>query len=564
MSEIKSEKIFVKDLFRRMWFNIPAYQRPYMWKKEQVEALLKDIDYAMCEKPDQEYFLGSIVLHSRENNKYDLIDGHPRVITLLLLVAVLRNYVKEEKAQETCRDFISRKGNPYTDEPGCPRVTFPIRTDANEFIENLVTENCPEINGSRDTSVKNMEEVTSVIDQFFKEKSEKHSERYPEKYLDFLVEYVLVSTETYEDSFCLFTILNDRGKQLRHSDKLKAINLEALESDEDQVEYAKKWEEIENDLESLRRHFDHFLYCIRMILVKERAQQGGLLKECEDKIYKAKPPILKKGKNTFDLISRYFEYYKKILSGSNNDITSNYKFDNLIEVMREGKCKGEIYWMPPLLSYYDEFGKKGLYDFLVRLDNKCSASWVIGDSAGKIAEKMIDIIKEIEKASDFHTVLKSEKLLLCNEEFEQLFKMLDKEIYGAEFHEYIPFKLDFLLQDHNKKMRLGQHISIEHILPQNPGEDSQWKKDFPDRQKREKLTNLLGNLILLSLSENSKLGCKDYKDKREIYLKINSPSVLNSQKFFMNVKTWDEDALRNNQKRCIETLKEHYRTTLKR
>jgi hypothetical protein len=58
----------------------------------------------------------------------------------------------------------------------------------------------------------------------------------PEDLLSFLLNKVLliyVSTENPEDTFRLFTILNDRGVPLRVSDTLKSINLDALESVED-------------------------------------------------------------------------------------------------------------------------------------------------------------------------------------------------------------------------------------------------------------------------------------------------------------------------------------------
>ena len=67
--EIKSEKIVVKEIFSNMWFRIPEYQRPYIWTRDEVNDLLDDLTFAMSEKPDNQYFLGSFVyalcLHPR-------------------------------------------------------------------------------------------------------------------------------------------------------------------------------------------------------------------------------------------------------------------------------------------------------------------------------------------------------------------------------------------------------------------------------------------------------------------------------------------------------------------
>jgi uncharacterized protein with ParB-like and HNH nuclease domain len=58
--EIKSEKLLVQEIFA-MWFRIPEYQRPYVWETDQVRELLEDLNFAMTEKPEFNYFLGSFV-----------------------------------------------------------------------------------------------------------------------------------------------------------------------------------------------------------------------------------------------------------------------------------------------------------------------------------------------------------------------------------------------------------------------------------------------------------------------------------------------------------------------
>lgn len=96
--EIKSKKILIKDVFK-MWFRIPAYQRPYVWGYEEINDLLDDLTFAQHEKPDSEYFLGSFVFQfkppapelERIFPENDLLDGQQRMTTLLLLMAVIRD-----------------------------------------------------------------------------------------------------------------------------------------------------------------------------------------------------------------------------------------------------------------------------------------------------------------------------------------------------------------------------------------------------------------------------------------------------------------------------------------
>src|SRR5690606_31410529 len=46
-------------------------------------------------------------------------------------------------------------------------------------------------------------------------------------------------------------------------------------------------------------------------------------------------------------------------------------------------------------------------------------------------------------------------------------------IYGKAFCKYLMYKLDYLYEGNDKKSSPKQ-ISVEHILPQNPSDDSKW------------------------------------------------------------------------------------------
>lgn len=122
---------------------------------------------------------------------------------------------------------------------------------------------------------------------------------------------------------------------------------------------------------------------------------------------------------------------------------------------------------------------------------------------------MNNIIKEIDKISDV-------ALLLNNKIFEinrtDLMNILKDNIYGRRFTRYILFKLDYLYGD-TDKINVPNMITVEHILPQTPKDDSQWKIDFSD-QEREQWTNKIGNLVLISRKKNSSQGRMDFSDKK--------------------------------------------------
>lgn len=83
----------VENLFKGI-YNVPVYQRPYSWGKEEVSVLMNDVydTYVSVDK-NQGYFLGNIMISDKNEkevsgliSKYDIIDGQQRIITLTLIL----------------------------------------------------------------------------------------------------------------------------------------------------------------------------------------------------------------------------------------------------------------------------------------------------------------------------------------------------------------------------------------------------------------------------------------------------------------------------------------------
>lgn len=91
MNEIT--ELSIKELFSRDQYIVPIYQRNYAWQEEQIEQLILDIwDYAQRpEIPD--YYIGSLVVFSREqqHDLFEIIDGQQRHTALSILLSVLKN-----------------------------------------------------------------------------------------------------------------------------------------------------------------------------------------------------------------------------------------------------------------------------------------------------------------------------------------------------------------------------------------------------------------------------------------------------------------------------------------
>ncbi|MBT2967531.1 DUF262 domain-containing protein [Vibrio anguillarum] len=122
-SKVETELLSLQIIATKdLGFVIPCYQRPYVWREEEVIKLFDDIRDAYLAK-EPHYFIGS-VLSALNNDKheYELIDGQQRTTTLMLLSLAFKAV-----GIETQLAHVSIKGEN-------PRLTFEIR----ESVRNLL------------------------------------------------------------------------------------------------------------------------------------------------------------------------------------------------------------------------------------------------------------------------------------------------------------------------------------------------------------------------------------------------------------------------------------------
>lgn len=570
-NEIKTDKIYIKDVFEQ-WYRIPEYQRPYVWSRDEVIELLDDISYAAKNTPNNDYFLGSFVYQHRKAGgeqmfiENDLLDGQQRITTIFLLFAVIRDIETNKKRKENCQKYIFQEEDRDTNTPERIRLLYKIRSEVEKFIdeyikpENSIIDKWEDIKRlsieDKDVSIKNMANALVSIRTYFEENNN------IDIFFPYLLQYVLmiyVYSEQLEDAFRLFTILNDRGVKLRNSDILKAQNLQNV-PEKERIKYGLEWEELESEL---GEDFDRFLSFIRTIVVKEKARLN-LLQEFEDKIYnpkekdkatgKLKTPLLNRGKETFDLLNKYYCHYDQLFENDNYQFTNGFEFNNMLEIMKTTLPSTD--WIPPLLSYYNKYKSNQIYEFLLFLDKKFTGDWIGQLTPNERIENMNSILKGIEL---HNTPMDLFKTNLFDFNKVNFVKNISSKIYGRQFVKNILLKLDFIHND-NRAIKWSGFgpITIEHILPQNPNEDSQWKKDFTEEDRAD-LTNKIGNLILLGRSKNSSQGRFDYPLKHQKYFDKNINTFPNSLRVFNKYRTqWTKNELIENQNYVIDTLKTYY------
>lgn len=109
-------------------FYIPAYQRGYRWTAQEVNDLLNDInEFIPREISDTEektwYCLQPVVVKSRSENEYEVIDGQQRLTTIYLILHYLN------------QDFVEKRRDKLFS------IDYQTRTDSKEFLQNPDEEN---------------------------------------------------------------------------------------------------------------------------------------------------------------------------------------------------------------------------------------------------------------------------------------------------------------------------------------------------------------------------------------------------------------------------------------
>lgn len=536
--QIESAKVVIHEVFSRFWFRIPDYQRAYVWGKDEISELIDDVNYAAERNPDGQYFLGSMVLrkaHRTEEGvsfeEHELLDGQQRLTTLMLMLACIRDKVGDLELSGACREMLYQKENKWKNIPGRNRIVYDIRDNVGAFIERYVKADegsrSPDLTSiavSKNMSLANMGAGMKTIHACFEDTARFPSSAEFERFVAYLLNnalFIYVATESLDDAFRLFTILNDRGIPLSNSDILKAKNLGAIDSEKERGKWAEYWEEVEGELG--RDEFDRFLSLVRTIYVKDKAREG-LLKEFDERIYGTKPPLLVMGAATFQAVKAYKDAYDEAILFERLPKTLGNEYRNRISVMRRGLPSTD--WIPPVLAWYRKFGAERLMEFVGAIDNKFSADWIAQFTPTHRISNMNDVLKTIEGAAQPNDVFASTAFSFDR---AQLMGLLEGGIYGRRFARYVLLRLEYLLSSHSALLNLPDEISVEHILPQTPPVSSLWMKDFTAEQQ-ESWLHCVGNLMLLSRRKNASLGNLDFSDKKMRYFEDRVESLPNSQR----------------------------------
>ena len=557
VSKIQAAERPVSDVFSDEFrFTIPRYQRPYAWTIEQAGEMYDDLSAAAFGKSSIEdldpYFLGSIVLVKAEGNpKAEVVDGQQRLTTLTILLSALREQVSVEFAGSLDARLF-QKGDPIKGTIDQPRLT--LRDRDHDFFEKHIQSRVG-ISSIRDIAIEGLTDSR----RNFVENARLFLDRLQQleatgcdrlaRYVALNTYLVTVSTQDFESAYRIFTVLNERGLDLTHTDILKSEIIGQIPDDQQEL-YTKRWETEEEDLG--RSDFADLFSHIRMVFAKTKARES-ILKEFRTEV-SAKIPD---GRKLIDDVLVPLSDAYEVVTRADYKATAGAEQVNTL--LRWLNLLDNTDWIPPAIKFVSrqDISSSELTTFLTDLERLAASILVRRVDVTRRVERYGRVLGAIESGDDLYD--EGSPLQLDPAERAETLERLRAEIYTVtRVRLYVLLRLDSALSSGGASY---DHpiITVEHVLPQNPGAESHWRSAFTD-DEREHWVHRLANLVLLTHRKNSEASNYEFDVKKEKYFKTKtgvSPFGLTTQ--VLSAQAWSPSLLASRQEMLIAKLAELWR-----
>ncbi|WQT51929.1 DUF262 domain-containing protein [Helicobacter pylori] len=553
--EVELKKLYQILVDAEYFYQVPDYQRPYVWDKDHLGALIDDLVGSYTNNREDEYFCGSIVIAENPKDKrWDVVDGQQRLTSFIILACTILRLYKHRLGQKS-KDFI--EGSIYDKyDKEKERLKFLTAQNYNSIFENTVLNHLEfEDNIKKSELNKKFEENTYLRNAYyFKELLNESIKNGSISDIDDFVEWfyehiVLTRIICFEQDSAMqiFQVLNDRGQPLSPIDILKSSLMQEIKQDSEKrkdfittwdklVESCKSVEGIDIDLEDF---FNMYLEYADPSSSKKRADKG-LKKVFKDSKKDACEFI-------YD-VSAFMKSYTDLLK----------KQDRYIYLLRYLPSR---YWASILTTAlyvkYPDFDalKKLLVSYYYQ-------TWIAGGTITRIKQTSINIIKNVKSNKGIETI---QELILDNIEsyntFDQYFHNLweSSSVYPSNWLRPVLSLANYFMTDEEKPhfIAMDAETQVEHILPQTPKRGSQWNADF-NKEKREEWVNNIANLTLLKRKKNAKALNGDFDEKRKIYGGKDTSKVIScydiTKELYSSYRKWNEKSLKERYKSLYNTI----------
>ena len=524
--KIQCQDHSVEFIFQSHYFEIPRFQRPYSWERDNWEEFWNDVFLTK----QQDYFIGSIVTYAKGQYKA-IVDGQQRLTTITLLLAAIRNGYRQfsfDDRASGAQNFIERnnKNNEATfvlkTETSYPYFQTAIQRSQPERFKSKLGEEESLLQSAFMFFCEKVNEETFAIDTLIgvssptkRVKIKKRLDDLRDALLSLKLIYVELDNE--DDAYQVFETLNTRGKDLATADLLKnhlARLLREKNSLSDDVKV--RWSLMSDNIKSISADgvdLDGFLYHY-WLASNTFTQKRDIFKSVKSVVIN-KAGAKKLLDNLLEFSTVYRDLHEAGLRKWRND---ELEIRTSIEAIGKFRVKHPLPLMMAALNKYESrtLSKTELLRILqtIEIFTFVNTSLMSARSSGGVAQmyafhaKAISSVNEPvrrQKAIDEFSAKLASKLP-SKEMFLEKFRTLrysDKYATQKREAQYVVTKL-FAMMFPAVAINPAE-MSIEHIEPQS-------SKSMNDSE-----VSSIGNLWFLKTAFNNELGNAPAVKKLEKY-----------------------------------------------
>lgn len=271
--KIECQDLTVKEVLESSYYEIPRFQRPYSWEKDNLEDFWKDV----FKSNEKDYFIGSIVTY-KSGDARAIVDGQQRITSVTILLSALRNTF-DEIGSINQADGIQRLIERYDLENKLRHV---LETETSfPYLQHVIQSRTPDLartaSGDEDELLKAANEyfqsqieieIQEVSDNgvqseaAIKLRKHKRLENLRDTILS--LKLILVQLDNEDDAYLVFETLNTRGKDLTTSDLLKNLLARLLRASNSRGDKVRsKWQSLVDNIKAIELDdvsVDDFIY----------------------------------------------------------------------------------------------------------------------------------------------------------------------------------------------------------------------------------------------------------------------------------------------------------------
>jgi hypothetical protein len=540
--------------------HVPDYQRPYSWTTAEAEQLLDDIALAATDARASStenggYFLGTMLLMARKDDSQvralasslarpdsrDIVDGQQRIVTLTILFAVIRDLIAERGGPE----IASLQHALWVDRgASCacePRVR--LRGREADFLRSYVQEpGASAIMPPDDDLLPSEARIIAVRERFVEGLLDVEADA-----LRDLAEYLLdrcylavITTSTIDRAHRIFSVLNNRGRPLARNDILKAQILGGI-PESVRAAYVPAWADLEQRLGS---EFDGLFSHLRVIAGYHRDRIiSGIAHQIE----------AAGGPQRFfdDVLEPYARIYEAMQMRPANAGGSEAALARYLTYLG---WLGSEDWVPAfmLLWHTVKGDRHVLVEFARRLDRLAYCLRLLGLGADKRQARFSAVLSAVRRgtwrdgpASPFEVTRDEVRNIQYNLRNLHSRSQLTCKLVLLRLNDVIAGAPQFLDP---------AEYTVEHVLPQKPARTSHWRQWYPSADEREACTQSLGNLVLVTRSQNDRARNMDLARKLEVYFADGVEAALPITRELAGIAEWRPSQIIERESRLLTLI----------